>query len=176
MTQEVFRTVADKIGFKSSICLAFSLLAIGYSILGAFPTKPMALVSLGFILLGVLPKPVLLGVMRGGLAILGPLTISILLGIGLLMMLARVSNPVEKPGLVSGTLAALTLTIAVMTVTRHQVRVLYLEPATSQFQATVVPQWGNFILFAVLLVLGLATVFWMVRRVLTSPAEGDEAA
>ncbi len=130
----------------------------------------------GFILLGVLPKPVLLGVMRGGLPVLGPLTVSILFGIGLLMMLARVSNPVEKPGLVSGTLAALTLTIAVMTVTRHQVRVLYLEPATSQFQATVVPQWGNFTLFAVLLAVGLGTVFWMVRRVLTSPAEGDEAA
>ena len=73
-------------------------------------------------------------------------------------------------------IAALTLTVAVMTVTRHQVRVLYLEPATSQFQVTVVPQWGNFILFAVLLVLGLATIFWMMRRVLTSPAEGDEAA
>ena len=130
----------------------------------------------GFILLGVLPKPVLLGVMRGGLATLGPLTISILFGVGLLMMLARARNPVESPGLVSGTLAALTLTIAVMTVTRHQVRVLYLEPATSQFQATIVPQWGNFILFALLLVAGLATVFWMVRRVLTSPAEGDEAA
>jgi len=130
----------------------------------------------GFILLGVLPKPVLLGVMRGGPAILGPLTISILLGIGLLMMLARASNPVEKPGLVSGTLAALTLSIAVMTVTRHQVRVLYLEPATSQFQATIVPQWGNFVLFAILLIAGLVTVFVMVRRVLTSPAEGDEAA
>ncbi len=130
----------------------------------------------GFILLGVLPKPVLLGVMRGGIAILGPLTISILLGIGLLMMLARASNPVENPGLVSGTLAALTLTVAIMAVTRHQVRVLYLEPATSQFQATVVPQWGNFLLFAGLLVIGLATVFWMVRRVLTSPAEGEEAA
>ena len=130
----------------------------------------------GFMLLGVLPKPVLLGVMRGGFAILGPLTISILLGIGLLMMLARAANPVESPGLVSGTLAALTLTIAVMTVTRHQVRVLYLETATSQFQATIVPQWGNFILFALLLVAGLITVFVMIRRVLTSPAEGDEAA
>ncbi len=130
----------------------------------------------GFILLGVLPKPVLLGVMQGGLATLGPLTVSILLGIGLLMMLARGSNPLESPGLVSGTLAALTLTIAVMTVTRHQVRVLYLEPATSQFQAVIVPQLGNFILFAVLLVIVLATVFWMIRRVLTSPAEGDEAA
>ena len=130
----------------------------------------------GFILLGVLPKPVLLGVMRGGFAILGPLTISILLGIGLLMMLARASNPVEKPGLVSGTLAVLTLTIAVMTVTRHQVRVLYLEPATSQFQATIIPQWGNFVLFAILMIAGLVTIFVMVRKVLTSPAEGDEAA
>jgi hypothetical protein len=130
----------------------------------------------GFVLFGVLPKPVLLGFMRGGVATLGPLTISILLGIGLLMMLVRASNPVEKPGLVSGTLAALTLTIAVMTVTRHQVRVLYLEPATSQFQATIVPQWGNFVLFAILLIACLITIFVMVRRVLTSPAEGDEAA
>ena len=63
-----------------------------------------------------------------------------------------------------------------MTVTRHHVRVLYLEPATSQFSATVVPQWGNFLLFVVLLVIGLATVAWMVRRVLTSPAVGDDAA
>jgi hypothetical protein len=130
----------------------------------------------GFVLTAVLPKEVLLGVMRGGLATLGPLTLSIILAIGLVVMLAKASNPVDHPGLVSGTLAALTLTVAVMTITRHQVRVLYLEPATSQFQATIVPQWGNFILFAVLLVIGLATIFWMVRRVLTSPAEGDEAA
>jgi len=130
----------------------------------------------GFVLTAVLPKEVLLGVMRGGVATLGPLTLGIILAIGLLVMLAKTSNPVDNPGLVSGTLAALTLTVAIMAITRHQVRVLYLEPATSQFQAAIVPQWGNFILFAVLLVIGLATVFWMVRRVLTSPAEGDEAA
>jgi hypothetical protein len=130
----------------------------------------------GFVLLAVLPKPVLLGVMRGGLATLGPLTLAIVLGIGLLVMLARTGKPLEQPGLVSGTLAALTLTIAVMAVTRHQVRVLYLDPATSQFAPDVVPQWGTFALFVVVLVAGLATVFVMVRRVLTSPAEGDEAA
>jgi hypothetical protein len=130
----------------------------------------------GFILLGVLPNPVLLGVMRGGLATLAPLTLGILLAIGLLVMLARGSNPVDQPGLVSGTLATLVLAIAVMSITRHQVRVLYLDPYTSQFQATIVSQWGNFVLFSVVLVAGLATVFWMVRRVVTSPAEGDEAA
>jgi hypothetical protein len=130
----------------------------------------------GFVLLGVLPKDVLIPFMRGGLTTLGPLTIGIVLGIGLLMMLVKASNPVDKPGLVSGTLATLLLTVAVMTITRHQVRVLYLEPFTSKFTADIVPQWGNFILFAVLLVIGLATVFWMIRRVVTSPAEGDEAA
>jgi len=114
--------------------------------------------------------------MRGGIAILGPLTLSILLAIGLLVMLAKASNPVENPGLVSGVLAALTLTIAVMAVTRHQVRALYLQELTAQFTATVVPQWGNFVLFAVFLVISLVTVFVMVRRVVTSPAEGNDAA
>ena len=130
----------------------------------------------GFILTFVLPREVLLGFMRGGAATMVPFTISILLGIGLLVMLAKASNPVNRPGLVSGVLGTLILTVAVMSITRHQVRVLYLEPFTSQFEATVVSQWGNFILFAVLLVIGLATVAWMIRRVLTSPAEGDEAA
>jgi hypothetical protein len=130
----------------------------------------------GFLLLMVLPRPVLIGVMTGGVATLGPLTLAILIGIGLLMMIARVSNPVEKPGLVTGTLAAMTLTIAVMTITRHQVRALYLEPSTAQFSFQIVPQWGNFVLFAVLLVAGLVTVGFMVWRVLTSPASGADAA
>ena len=40
----------------------------------------------------------------------------------------------------------------------------------------VVPQWGNFVLFALLLVAGLATIGFMVWRVLTSPASGADAA
>jgi hypothetical protein len=130
----------------------------------------------GFLLLLVLPKPVLRGIMSGGMATLGPLTLAILVGIGLLMMLARVSNPVEKPGLVTGTLSAMTMTIAVMTITRHQIRALYLEPSTAQFSFQIVPQWGNFVLFALLLVAGFATVGYMLRRVLTSPASGADAA
>jgi len=130
----------------------------------------------GFLLLFVLPKHVLLGIMQGGLATLGPLTVSILLGIGLLMMMAKVSNPVEKAGTVSGTLGTMTLTIAVMSITRHQVRELYLEPFSSQYTIATAPQWGNFILFALLLVAGLATVGYMVRQVLDNRASGDEAA
>ncbi len=130
----------------------------------------------GFVLLGLLPRDVLIGVMSGGLAILGPLTLAILLGIGLVVMLARRLDAVQHRGLVTGTLAAMALTIAIMSITRHQVRVLYLAPATEPYQLQVVPQWGNFILFAVLLVLGLATLAYMVKRVLAEPATGDEAA
>jgi hypothetical protein len=130
----------------------------------------------GFVLLLVLPRSVLRGIMAGGVATLGPLTLAILLGIGLLMMLSRVSNPAESPRLVTGTLAAMTLTIAVMSITRHQVRSLYLAPSTAQFRFEIVPQWGNFLLFSVLLVAGLATVAFMLRRVLTSPASGADAA
>lgn len=130
----------------------------------------------GFLLLMLLPRPVLRGIMSGGVATLGPLTLSILFGIGILMMLARVSNPVDNRGLVNGTLGAMTLTIAVMSITRHQVRILYLEPATKLFEAEVVPQWLNFSLWVVLLVAGLATVAYMVKRVLTEPATGADAA
>lgn len=130
----------------------------------------------GFVLLMVLPQPVLRGIMSGGLAALGPLTAAILIGIGLLMMLSRTTNPIEKPGLVNGTLGAMTLTIAVMSITRHQVRALYLAPSTSGSEFLVAPQWGNFAVFVLLLVAGLATVAYMVRRVLASPAaEGDAA-
>jgi hypothetical protein len=130
----------------------------------------------GFLLLMVLPRPVLRGIMSGGMATLGPLTLAILVGIGLLMMLARVSNPVEKPVLVTGTLGAMALTTAVMTISRHQIRALYLEPTTAQFSFQVVPQWGNFVLFALLLIAGLATVGFMLWRVLASPAIGADAA
>jgi len=130
----------------------------------------------GFVLLAVLPGPVLRAVMSGGVVTLGPLTLGILAGIGLLMMLSRVTNPTDKPGLVTGTLAAMTLTVAVMSITRHQVRTLYLAPSTSGSEFLVVPQWGNFLVFVLLLVAGLATVAFMVRRVLTSPASETDAA
>jgi hypothetical protein len=40
----------------------------------------------------------------------------------------------------------------------------------------VAAQWFNFTLWVVLLVAGLATVGYMVRRVLSSPATGADAA
>ncbi|HSN54523.1 MAG TPA: hypothetical protein VLT32_07605, partial [Candidatus Sulfomarinibacteraceae bacterium] len=75
----------------------------------------------GFVLLALLPPPVLRGVMVGGAATLVPLGLAILLGIGLLMMLARTADPVQHPALVNGALGAMVLVIAVMSLTRHQV-------------------------------------------------------
>lgn len=130
----------------------------------------------GFLLLAVLPGDVLSGILTGGVATLAPLSFSILLGIGLLVMLARSIDPLKSRGLITGTLSAMVLTIGIMSITRHQVRVLYLEPTTSSYTMKVVPQWGNFILFVILLVVALATIAYMTRRVLAEPASGDEAA
>jgi len=52
----------------------------------------------------------------------------------------------------------------------------YLAPLTGSPQHQVVPQWGNFWLFVVLLVVALAAVAYMTKRVLSEPASGDDAA
>jgi len=130
----------------------------------------------GVALLLLLPSNVLVGLMRGGLWTLAPLLASIALGLGLLVMLARSIDPVTQRSLVTGSLAAMTLTVALMSITRHQVRMLYLDPFTRSVEPQILPQWGNFGLFVVLLVVALATVAYIVRRILTEPATGDEAA
>ncbi len=130
----------------------------------------------GFVLLFVLPTPVLSGLMQGGPLSLGLVLAAVLLALGLVVMVVRVSDPTASAGTVGGLLGAMVLTIAVMAILRDTVRSLYLEPFTSQFERVTAPQWGNFVIFAVLLVVGLATVGYMVRRVLASPATGAEAA
>lgn len=53
---------ADKMGFKNSLVLAFTLLAAGYALLGAFQLKATAIASLALILLGgAIVKPVISG-------------------------------------------------------------------------------------------------------------------
>jgi len=130
----------------------------------------------GFALLLLLPQEVLLGFMRQGPGSTIPFTLAVLLGIGLVVMLARVTDPTSKPALVTGVLATMGLTITIMSITRHQVRIAYLETLGPLDTPQVIPQWGNVALFVALLVAGLALTAFMVRRVLTSPATGDDAA
>jgi hypothetical protein len=130
----------------------------------------------GFVLLFVLPKPVLGGMMGGGLTRLGPLTLSILLGIGLIVVMARFADGAPRPGIVAGLLGVVLAVMALMSVTRHQVRELYLEPVASFLRAGVNPQWGNFLLFLVLLVVALGTVGYMVRLVTTQSVSARRPA
>lgn len=54
--------MADKIGFKQALMLAFSLLTAGYALLGALQLKVTALVALALIMLGgAIIKPVISG-------------------------------------------------------------------------------------------------------------------
>lgn len=123
-----------------------------------------------------LPQDVLLDMMRGGGVIMGPYSLAILLGLGILIMLFKTNEPTGSSALVSGIFAMVLLELVVMAVTRDQLRSLYLGSSIDLGAFTVKAQWGNFVLFAVLMIAGLATVHVMVRKVLTERAEGPDAA
>jgi len=54
--------MADKIGFRRALILAFALLAAGYGLLGAFQLKWTAVVALGLVMVGgAIVKPVISG-------------------------------------------------------------------------------------------------------------------
>lgn len=54
--------MADKIGFRPALMIAFALLTVGYALLGAVPTKPAVLLALGIIMFGgAIVKPVISG-------------------------------------------------------------------------------------------------------------------
>ena len=54
--------LADKLGFRKALALSFAMLSGGYALLGAFQTKPTALLSLTLILLGgSFVKPIITG-------------------------------------------------------------------------------------------------------------------
>ena len=129
----------------------------------------------GLVLFFLLPGRVIAGLMKAGASAHVPLTLGILLGLVLLVLLARTRDPLA-PGRVTAVLFLYLGSMAFMTVTRHQIRGLYLQASTSRFHLAATPEWGIFTLFAVLLVAGLATVAWMIHRVLSSPATGDDAA
>lgn len=130
----------------------------------------------GMLLVLLLPGRVLDGLVDAGVRGLWPPALGLLLALALLLLLVGVRDPVERPRSATGVLALAAVTTAVMTLVRHQVRDLSLAPLAGRTVPAVDPQWGNFALFGVCLVLALATVAWMVRRVVLDRATGEEAA
>lgn len=57
--------ISDKIGFRNGLFIAFSVLAVGYGALGAFPSKAMVIVALALIAIGgAFVKPVISGTIK----------------------------------------------------------------------------------------------------------------
>jgi len=94
-----------------------------------------------------------------------------LLGAGLLLPLAAVAHLImakasksPKQQLLIGVSCGL-LTVAVMVVMRDVLRNLALAPYFSPSQLPVAPQWGIILLFVFLFIAGLATLYYMLRKV-----------
>ncbi len=121
--------------------------------------------GVGFWFLVKLPGPARLAFVGGnGFA-------TALLGIGLLLPLAAVAHLVmakasksPKRQLLIGVSCGL-VTVAVMIAMRDVLRNFALAPYFSPSQLPVAPQWGIILLFVLLFVAGLATLYYMLRKV-----------
>ncbi len=131
----------------------------------------------GFWLLLALPEGVLRALMRGGAATMVPLTLGILAGLGLLVLLAQLADPLAQATKVRRIAELLVATIVLMIITRHQVRAFYLDAHRAGEQVVVATQWGVLALFLVVFVVcvGLA-VYAVLRAVKDRPAPGEQTA
>ncbi len=131
----------------------------------------------GVWLLLSLPRPVLLGLMKGGGATMGPLTLAVLLGLGLLVLLAQLSDPLAAPKKARHVTELILGAILLMVVTRQQVRSLYLAVSGAVGQPVEAPQWGMIFAFLAVLSVCLAlTVYACVRAWKDRPAEPGKTA
>lgn len=131
----------------------------------------------GFWLLFALPEEVLKGFMRAGPAAMAPLTVGIVAGVLLLVVLAQVHDPLAQGGKVRLALELVVGAAAVMVLTRHQLREVYLAPARATEELATAPPWGLIVLFLVVFVAGVATtVYAMVRAASDRAAAGEQAA
>lgn len=131
----------------------------------------------GFWLLLALPRDVLIAFMRGGAATMIPLTAGILLGVLLLVVLSRITDPLTQTKDVRRVAEVLVATVVFMVLTRHQLRGIYLAPWRADEQVTVASQWGPLALFLVAFVLCVGlTVYAIVRAIKDRPGPGEAAA
>ena len=131
----------------------------------------------GFWLLLALPREVLRAFMRGGAATMIPLSAGILVGVLLLVVLSRITDPLTQAKEVRRAAEALGATVVLMVLTRHELRDIYLAPWRTSEQVTVATQWGPLALFLVMFVLCVGlTVYAIVRAVKDRPGPGEAAA
>lgn len=131
----------------------------------------------GFWLLLGTWRPALGEFMRGGVAAMGLLALGTMLGVGLVVMLALLGDPVQRPAALRGSVAAFVVVLLAMVVTRHQLREAHLAAWRAQALPVSESQWGVFAIFVVALVVCLALTVAALRKAATDrPSEGEPTA
>jgi len=126
----------------------------------------MAQIIVGLWFLFALPRGVR-GVFLGGNAF-----DTIVLGAGILLALVAMVLVRRLP---VASAALIGLTVGLMVVVRHRVRQIMLDPLLGINKQTVNPQMVMLVVFVVVLLAGLATVWWMVRAFARSGAQPEDA-
>jgi hypothetical protein len=147
-----------------------SLSAVEAEALGGLGTKAALFATglqlvVGLWLFGALPRGVLPELVRGAAVL--PIALSIVLTLALLVALVRGDRLL---GTATGLMAA---TIAMMVVTRHQVRALSLAPARVGESPVVVPQWDAIALFLGAFVLCVGLTLYAIARARKDAAEKE---
>jgi hypothetical protein len=159
-------------GHETSLCRDMARFGVATALYAT-----VAQIVVGIWMLLALPGDVLRGFMRGGAATMIPLTLAILAALGLVVVLARIRDPLESPRLVRHAAELIVGAMVVMVITRHQLRGLYLAPARAAESMTVKPQWDAFALFLVVFVLCVGLTVWAVARSLRDrPSPGEKGA
>jgi len=131
----------------------------------------------GLWLLLSLPAEILKGLMHGGVATMGPLTLGIVVGLVLLVILAQIHDPLAQATTVRRVMELMVGAITLMVLTRHQLRGIYLAAANPTDGMTVAPQWDVFALFVIAFIGCLGLVVWAVVRALRDrPGAGEPVA
>ena len=113
--------------------------------------------------LAALPREVLLQFMRGGMGVLGVLLAGIVLTLASAGHLVLAAGGRRQAVNVAASAGAMLAGLAMMLSTRDAVRSASLGVAGFQPVTWTEPQWGPILIFVVLLVVAVATVWWMVR-------------
>lgn len=147
-----------------------------YGVRAALLATSLQLVG-GFWLLLTLPRDVMVAFMRGGVATMLPLGLSVLIGVVLLVVLAQITDPLAQPGKLRLAAELIVGAIVLMVVVRHQLRGFYLAPARASELVAVAPQWSVAALFFIVFVLGVGLTVWaLVRAARDRAGEGEQAA
>jgi hypothetical protein len=120
----------------------------------------------GFWLLFSMPRELLIALVGGQAMPTVHLAVGMMLGFLALILLFGLREPARQPTLVRFTAAVLGVTVFAMIGLREVVRTMYLGPLVRLRGLPSATQADVTVLFFVLFVVGLATVAWMVRRVL----------